>query len=176
MAADAEFCMLVADSLEALGLARGDYIVKVNNRKVLNGMLELIGVPEGPEGDAHPAHRACARWTSSTGWVSKASASFWAAAARTNPAISPRAPDCPRKDIDRVLGFLHAKGDDRAAVCASMAELVKGSAIAEQGAAELAGNRCRADGGRFWSGSGALRSRRSSAASAITPARSSRPS
>ena len=52
MAADAEFCMLVADSLEALGLARGDYIVKVNNRKVLNGMLELIGVSEGPEGDA----------------------------------------------------------------------------------------------------------------------------
>jgi histidyl-tRNA synthetase len=40
MAADAEFCMLVADALAALGLARGDYVVKVNNRKVLNGILE----------------------------------------------------------------------------------------------------------------------------------------
>lgn len=44
MAADAEACALLADSLEALGIARGDYLVRLNNRKVLNGVLERIGV------------------------------------------------------------------------------------------------------------------------------------
>ena len=94
MAADAELCMLVADSLEALGLARGDYVVKVNNRKVLNGMLDLIGVPEGPEATP-PASRCCAPWTSSTAWASRALDSSWAVAARTNPATSPKARGCP---------------------------------------------------------------------------------
>ena len=44
VAADAEMCMLAADTLEALGIKRGDYIVKVNSRKVLDGILELAGV------------------------------------------------------------------------------------------------------------------------------------
>ena len=40
VAADAELCMLAADTLEALGVPRGQYVVKVNNRKVLDGVLE----------------------------------------------------------------------------------------------------------------------------------------
>jgi histidyl-tRNA synthetase len=41
VAADAELCMLAADTLEALGL-KGQYVVKVNNRKVLDGVLESV--------------------------------------------------------------------------------------------------------------------------------------
>ena len=40
VAADAELCMLAADTLEALGVPRGQYVVKVNNRKILDGVLE----------------------------------------------------------------------------------------------------------------------------------------
>jgi histidyl-tRNA synthetase len=47
-AADAEICMMAADCLEALGIARGDYVIKVNNRKVLDGVMESIGLG-GPE-------------------------------------------------------------------------------------------------------------------------------
>jgi histidyl-tRNA synthetase len=43
-AADAEMCMMAADTMEALGIARGSYVVKVNNRKVLDGVLEAIGL------------------------------------------------------------------------------------------------------------------------------------
>ncbi|MGA8689747.1 MAG: histidine--tRNA ligase [Methyloceanibacter sp.] len=43
VAADAELCMLAADTLEALGL-RGQYVVKVNNRRILDGVLESIGL------------------------------------------------------------------------------------------------------------------------------------
>ncbi len=40
MAADAEMCMLAADTMEALGIKRGSYVVKVNNRKVLDGIMD----------------------------------------------------------------------------------------------------------------------------------------
>jgi len=44
MAADAEMCMLAADTMEALGIPRGQYVVKVNNRKVLDGIIEANGI------------------------------------------------------------------------------------------------------------------------------------
>jgi histidyl-tRNA synthetase len=43
-AADAEMCMMAADAMEALGIPRGQYLVRVNNRKVLDGVLEAIGL------------------------------------------------------------------------------------------------------------------------------------
>ena len=45
MAADAEMCMLAADTMEALGIARGQYVVKVNNRKVLDGAMDAVQIP-----------------------------------------------------------------------------------------------------------------------------------
>jgi histidyl-tRNA synthetase len=44
VAADAEMCMLAADTMEVLGVPRGSYVVKVNNRKVLDGVLQAIGL------------------------------------------------------------------------------------------------------------------------------------
>ena len=53
MAADAEVCMMAADAMEALGVPRGDYVVKVSNRKVLDGILEAIDLG----GDANAGRR-----------------------------------------------------------------------------------------------------------------------
>jgi histidyl-tRNA synthetase len=55
VAADAEICMLAADTLEALGIPRGQCVIKVNNRKVLDGVLAGIGID--PTGDADAAKR-----------------------------------------------------------------------------------------------------------------------
>src|SRR5918996_6530212 len=44
VAADAEMCMMAADTLERVGIPRGDYVIKVSNRKVLDGVLEAIGL------------------------------------------------------------------------------------------------------------------------------------
>ncbi|MEM6275874.1 MAG: histidine--tRNA ligase, partial [Pseudomonadota bacterium] len=44
MAADAEICAMLADTLEAVGIPRGDYVIRVNNRKVLNGVMEVAGL------------------------------------------------------------------------------------------------------------------------------------
>src|SRR5207248_2532518 len=43
-AADAEMCMMAADTMEALGIPRGSYVVKVNNRKLLDGVMEGVGL------------------------------------------------------------------------------------------------------------------------------------
>lgn len=44
VAADAEICAMLADALEEVGIPRGDYVVRVNNRKVLNGVMEVAGI------------------------------------------------------------------------------------------------------------------------------------
>ena len=53
MAADAEICAMLADCLEEVGIPRGDYVIRVNNRKVLNGVLEVAGL----DGDDKEAER-----------------------------------------------------------------------------------------------------------------------
>jgi histidyl-tRNA synthetase len=52
IAADAEACMLMADVMEKLGVARGQYKIKVNNRKVLDGLLAGIGIDPAADADA----------------------------------------------------------------------------------------------------------------------------
>ena len=54
VAADAEMCMLAADTLEALGL-KGQYCINVSSRKILDGLLETIGL--GPNGQERMAQR-----------------------------------------------------------------------------------------------------------------------
>jgi histidyl-tRNA synthetase len=46
VAADAELCMLAADTLEALGVERGQYVVKFNSRSVLDGVMDAAKIRE----------------------------------------------------------------------------------------------------------------------------------
>ena len=52
VAADAEACMLMADVIEALGIPTSDFRIRINNRKVLDGLLETIGIDPASESDA----------------------------------------------------------------------------------------------------------------------------
>jgi histidyl-tRNA synthetase len=49
-AADAELLMMVCDALEALGLKRGEYVVKINSRKLLDGVLEAAKIDPSSRG------------------------------------------------------------------------------------------------------------------------------
>jgi histidyl-tRNA synthetase len=53
VAADAEIAMMAADAMEAVGFKRGQYVIKVNNRKVLDGVMEAIGL----SGEANAGRR-----------------------------------------------------------------------------------------------------------------------
>ncbi|MDQ0419586.1 histidyl-tRNA synthetase [Peteryoungia aggregata LMG 23059] len=44
--ADAEMCMMMADTLEALGIKRGDYVIRVNSRALLDSILAARGVTD----------------------------------------------------------------------------------------------------------------------------------
>ena len=44
MGADAEICMMAADCMAALGIGKGDYLVRINNRKIMDGLLQRIGL------------------------------------------------------------------------------------------------------------------------------------
>ncbi|MCY3994942.1 MAG: histidine--tRNA ligase [Rhodobacter sp.] len=50
-AADTEICAMLCDALECIGVSRGDYIVRINSRRVLNGVMEVAGIldPSKPE-------------------------------------------------------------------------------------------------------------------------------
>ncbi len=86
IAADAEICMLAADTMEALGIKRGDYVIKVNSRKVLDGVMEAIGLG-GDEnaGKRLTVLRAIDKFDRLG--IEGVRASAWARAARTRAAI-----------------------------------------------------------------------------------------
>src|SRR5580704_19528400 len=112
LAADAEFCMLAADSLEALGLPRGDYVIKVNNRKVLNGVLELIGVPPGAEGDGTRLTVLRAMDKLDRLGV-KGVGQLLGGGRKDESGAFTKGAGLAANHIDRVLGFLQAGGSDR---------------------------------------------------------------
>jgi histidyl-tRNA synthetase len=137
VAADAEMCMLAADTLEALGIARGDYIVKINNRKVLDGVLELAGVdPDNPAdgGRRLTVLRAMDKFDKFgvegvallLGKGRKDESGDFTAGA----GLEPRA-------IDSVTAFLAASNGDRAGAIGRVTPLLSGNARAEAGMAEL---------------------------------------
>ena len=64
-AADAEMCMMAADTMEELGVPRGSYVVKVNNRKILDGILDAIGSAAKHNAGRRLDSAACDRQTRS---------------------------------------------------------------------------------------------------------------
>ncbi len=58
VAADAEICMMLADALEAVGIERGDYVVRINSRKILNGLIENVFGSHEPRAIERPATQA----------------------------------------------------------------------------------------------------------------------
>ncbi|MCA0273186.1 MAG: histidine--tRNA ligase [Proteobacteria bacterium] len=139
VAADAEICAMLADALEEVGIPRGDYVVRVNNRKVLNGVMEVAGIfdPADPE-----------KFTHERGIVLRAIDKF----DRLGPEGVRALLGAGRKDesgdftkgaglseaqADVVLGFISAKRDSGTATVARLRELAGGSQIGLEGTQEL---------------------------------------
>jgi histidyl-tRNA synthetase len=136
--ADAEACMVICDAFEALGFSRGEYTVKVNNRKVLQGVLEACGLSDvdvsREDSQAGVALRAIDKLdrlgldgvTQLLGAGRKDESGHFAPGAQLQPA-----------QIERIVSYLSAQGASRAAVCDALAELLGGEGIGAQGVAEL---------------------------------------
>lgn len=131
VAADAEICGMLADALEAVGIDRGDYLVRINNRKVLNGVLEAAQVREDQAEDVlrqidkfDKVGREGVLALLTTGRLDDSGA-------RIDGVGLSEAQAGP------VLAFLEAKGADNAATLDNLSAAVGGSAIGTEGVDEL---------------------------------------
>ena len=135
MAADAEICMMAADTMEALGIKRGDYVVKVNNRKVLDGVLEAIGLG----GDDNAGRRLTVlRAIDKLDRLGAEGVKLLLGPGRKDESGDFTAgAGLDNAGIDRVLAFVASKGANAEATLANLAKVVMGSARGAEGVEEL---------------------------------------
>jgi histidyl-tRNA synthetase len=136
VAADAEICMMAADTLERVGIRRGDYVVKVNNRKVLDGVLEAIGLG----GDEHAGQRLTVlRAIDKLDRLGpEGVGQLLGAGRRDESGDFTKGAGLGADAIARVLAFTGAKGASGAETIANLRAVVAGSARGEEGTDELA--------------------------------------
>lgn len=139
VAADAEICAMLSDTLEVVGIPRGDYVVRVNNRKVLNGVMEVAGVldPNDPE-----------KFVNERGIVLRAIDKLDRLGTDGVRALLGEGRKDPSGDFTKgaglsaeqaeiVMGFMDARRDTGSATVARLRELVTGSNNGNDGVNEL---------------------------------------
>ncbi|MBX9990101.1 histidine--tRNA ligase [Phreatobacter oligotrophus] len=135
-AADAEICMMAADTMERLGIARGDYVVKVNNRKVLDGVLEAIGL--GGEENAGRRLTVLRAIDKLDKFGPEGVKLLLGAGRKDESGDFTKGAGLDEASIARVLAFTAAKGADGAATIANLRAVVAGIGRGEEGVGELA--------------------------------------
>ena len=139
VAADAEICAMLSDTLEAVGIERGDYIVRVNNRKVLNGVMEVAGVLD----PAEPA-----KFENERGIVLRAIdkldrlglqgvRALLGAGREDESGDFTQGAGLDEAQAEIVIGFMDAKRDTGAETIARLRALVEGSTMGQEGVSEL---------------------------------------
>ncbi len=134
IAADAEICMLAADTLEALGIARGQYVIKVNNRKVLDGVLQKIGVaPDGSDAERRLVILRAVDKLDRLG--PEGVAALLGAGRKDESGDFTKGADLPEGAIADILRFVSAGRSG--GMLDELAGIVEGSDIGSEGVAEL---------------------------------------
>ncbi|RMA43853.1 histidine--tRNA ligase [Rhodophyticola porphyridii] len=135
MAADAEICAMLADTLEAVGIPRGDYIVRVNNRKVLNGVMEVAGLAGA---DKEAERGIVLRAIDKLDRLGEDGVRALLGAGREDASGDfTKGAGLADVQADIVMGFMAAKRDTGPATIARLSALVAGSQIGAQGVQEL---------------------------------------
>jgi histidyl-tRNA synthetase len=124
---------MLAAALEHAGIQRGDYLIRINNRKVLNGILDAMGVAEGKPADDvlrtidkfDKVGEAGVRQLLTTGRKDDSGAMIEGVGLRPEQA-------------DPVIAFLTSKGADNGATLENLRAAVGGSEIGAEGVDELA--------------------------------------
>jgi histidyl-tRNA synthetase len=140
VAADAEIVAMLCEALEEVGIPRGDYVVKINNRKVLNGVLETAGLLDPADPDRHAAERGIALRAidkldrlgadgvrALLGEGRKDESGDYTKGANLSP-----------DQAEVILGFTRARGGDGAATLANLSDLCGATKAGADGIAELA--------------------------------------
>lgn len=136
VSADAEMCMLMADTLEAVGIKRGDYVIKVNNRKVLDGVMEAIGLG----GEENAARRLIVlRAIDKLDRLGpEGVAALLGAGRKDESGDFTKGAGLESSAIATILAFTSAKADAASDTLANLGAVVSGSPVGAEGVSELA--------------------------------------
>ncbi|MFC3084526.1 histidine--tRNA ligase [Tabrizicola soli] len=137
VAADAEICAMLADCLEEVGIPRGDYLVKVNNRKVLNGVMEVAGLAGA---DKHDERGIVLRAIDKIDRLGPEGVRALLGEGRKDESGDfTKGAGLSAEQAEVVMGFTTAKRDTGAETVARLRNLVGGSVVGAEGVAELEG-------------------------------------
>lgn len=140
VAADAEICGMLSEALEEVGIPRGDYVIRVNNRKVLNGVMEVAGILDPADPSRFETERGIVmRAIDKIDRLGEGGVRALIGEGRLDESGDfTRGAGLSQEQADIVLGFMSARGADGAQTLARLGDLVGGSATGRDGVAELA--------------------------------------
>ncbi|WP_151720574.1 histidine--tRNA ligase [Gemmobacter serpentinus] len=139
VAADAEICAMLSDALEVVGIPRGDYIVRINNRKVLNGVMEVAGVLDPSDPTRFEAERGIVlRAIDKIDRLGDAGVRALLGAGRKDESGDfTKGAGLGDAQAEVVMAFMAARRDTGAATAARLRDLVGASSIGLEGVTEL---------------------------------------
>ena len=130
---------MLADVLEAVGIPRGDYLIRLNNRKVLNGVMEVAGVLDStdPEKLIHERGVVLRAIDKLDRLGTEGVRALLGSGRKDESGDFTEGAGLELEQTEVVMGFMDAMRPDGAATCARLMELVQGSEIGTQGVQEL---------------------------------------
>ena len=139
VAADAEICGMLSDTLEAVGIPRGDYIVRVNNRKVLNGVMEVAGVLDPSDPTKYETERGIVmRAIDKLDRLGPNGVRALLGVGRKDESGDfTDGANLSNEQAEVIMGFMDARRNTGGATCARLRELVGSSDIGLAGVQEL---------------------------------------
>ena len=139
VAADAEICAMLSDTLEVVGIPRGDYKISVNNRKVLNGVMEVAGVLDPSDPDKFASERGIVlRAIDKLDRLGTDGVRALLGEGRKDESGDfTKGAGLSAEQAEIVMGFMDARRDTGAATVARLMELVNGSQSGTDGVNEL---------------------------------------
>ncbi|GAB4268072.1 MAG: histidine--tRNA ligase [Pararhodobacter sp.] len=138
VAADAEICAMLADVFEELGLG-GDFVVRINNRKVLNGVMEAAGVldPAEPSKFEHERGIVLRAIDKLDRLGEEGVRALLGEGRKDESGDFTKGAGLPSAAADVVLAFTAARRETGAETCAALRDLVGNSKIGADGVDEL---------------------------------------
>jgi histidyl-tRNA synthetase len=130
--ADAEIIAMAVEGYAAAGLPAEAYVVKINNRKLLDGLLTVAGVVDG--GQKLAVLRAVDKLDRLGAGGTRA---LLGAGRKDESGAFTRGAEIDSAAIDAVMAFVEAGRTTRSETLARLSEVIGGSAVGDEGLAEL---------------------------------------
>ncbi len=137
VAADAELAMLGADSLENLGLKRGDYQIVMNNRKILDGVLESAGINPSAEENELQRLTVLRAIDKLERLGTEAVRQLLGEGRKDDSGDFTKGAELTPGQIDQIISYLATGSAERGDVLGGLEELVANSEIGREGLKEL---------------------------------------